>query len=137
MAVLFIVIGVGVVGLGVKFWFDSQRFLARAVRTSGLVVDMKRSWSRTGTGGSSTIYYPIFRFTGPDGQGIVQKSRAGSSHPSLRPGDAVTVLYDPQKPSDARIDSVQTRGPMASVMAMVFGAVFALVGVGMATGVLH
>jgi len=136
MSVLFILIGVGIVVLGVTFWFRSRSFLARAVRTSGVIVDLQRERSRAGDG-HGTVYRPIFRFTGPDGRDIVRRAGSASSHPRLRPGEPVTVLFDPQRPSEARIDTLDNRGPMAAVLTVIFGIVFAGIGVGMFTGVLH
>lgn len=135
MAVVFVGIGVAAAVYGVKFWFGTRSFLARAVRTGGLIVDFKRERSASSRGGgSSVVYYPIFRFTAPDGRAVVQRAQAGSSHPRLRPGDAVTVLFDPQDPEQARIDSIGNRGPLTSVMIIGFGIVFAGAGVWMFVG---
>lgn len=136
MAVMFILVGGGIVGGGVWVWFRSQRFLARAVRTSGVIVRVHPE--RAGSGDwSGTDHSPIFRFTAPDGRDIVRPAMSRSSHPTLRPGDRVAVLFDPERPSDARIDSIGNRGPMAALFTVLFGIAFAGIGVWILTGATH
>lgn len=135
-AVVFILVGVGMAGFGVWLWFRSRRFLARAVRTSGVIVGLRRGRA-SGSDGRGTVYTPIFRFTAPDGRDIVRPAMSRNSHPTLRPGDRVAVLFDPERPSDARIDSIGNRGPAAALFVAVFGIVFAGIGIGILTGAIH
>lgn len=50
-------------------------------------------------------YYPVVEFTAKDGKRRSVQLSEGSWPPSYEIGDEVTVLYDPGRPSDARIKS--------------------------------
>ncbi len=52
-----------------------------------------------------TVYFPVFTFT--DAQGTVHTihSSSGSSPPDYEVGDSVPVLYSPNDPENAKIDS--------------------------------
>ena len=70
-------------------------------RAPGLVVDTVEE-----PGGENMLYsYPVVEFTDRDGRSHTVKVPEGSSPPQWAAGDAVTVLYDPGHPADARIDS--------------------------------
>lgn len=73
----------------------------REVTAPGLVVDTVEE-----QGGENTIYsYPVVEFMDRDGRSHTVKVPEGSSPPQWAAADAVTVLYDPEHPADARIDS--------------------------------
>lgn len=57
-------------------------------------------------GDGNTVYsYPVVAFMDRDGRSHTVKMPGGSSPPEWAMGDTVTVLYDPERPADARIDS--------------------------------
>ncbi|MEV0592438.1 DUF3592 domain-containing protein [Nonomuraea cavernae] len=84
---------------GVWLLRRSRRFRARGVRVPGVVTGLERS-----SDPDSNACYPIFRFTTRDGQEFEITSRYGESKPP-QPGDRVTVLYDPDRQRNARIDT--------------------------------
>lgn len=90
--------GVGVFVFGVHLHRKTDRFLAHAVRAPGIVVQMVANASSDGT-----TYAPVVEFAHA-GSRYRFKDPVSSSPPSHRTGDAVAVLYDPDRPPDARID---------------------------------
>ncbi|GAB4463338.1 MAG: hypothetical protein OHK0041_26410 [Anaerolineales bacterium] len=52
-----------------------------------------------------TYYYPVVEFTASDGKRRSVQMNEGSSSPQYEAGDEVTVLYNPQRPLEARIKS--------------------------------
>jgi hypothetical protein len=50
-------------------------------------------------------YYPVVEFTASDGRRRSVQMSEGSWPPSHEVGEEVTVLYDPEHPLDARIQS--------------------------------
>ena len=54
---------------------------------------------------SAAYFYPLVEFSLPGGQQKVVELSEGSWPPAYKTGDAVTVLYDPDQPENARINS--------------------------------
>jgi len=88
-----------------------SRRVAREQSAPGQVVDLTVQKSQGGYDSEGTYqapqdyYYPIVEFALPDGtQKTVQLSE-GSWPPAYEKGEPVTILYDPDKPIDARIQS--------------------------------
>ena len=75
-------------------------FTQEGVVTTGKVVDMKRNRSSD----SSDTYSAIVRFNDHQGQSYKFKDSVGSSHPSFKTGDEVSVMYLPEDPDHAMID---------------------------------
>lgn len=92
---------VGVVALlvsaGVLVW--TIQFVARAERATGTVTEVVRETDSEG----DDVFYPVVRFTTPEGAEIEFKSSSGSAPASHSEGDQVDVLYDPDDPDDARL----------------------------------
>ena len=78
-------------------------FVAHAAKTTGTVVAVEKDDSTEGT-----MYHPAFVFK--DAAGVEHRcvSSSGSSITFSRPGQQVTVLYDPAVPSRAELDSFQS-----------------------------
>lgn len=75
-------------------------FVASAARTRGKVVDLAESRSSDG----SSTWHPVVSFE-VGGEAVTFKSKFGARPAPYDIGDAVDVLYDPENPPDARIDS--------------------------------
>lgn len=75
------------------------RFLARAERAPGTVIDVSRHTDSEGT----VTFRPVVRFTIETGETIEFVSSSGSSVASKSVGDQVEVLYDPDDPKDAEL----------------------------------
>ena len=108
-------------GVGVGMLVRTRRFLARAVRVPGMVTGLRRSPS-SGNGGST--YRPQFAFRTYEGREVHTESSIGSNPPPARPGQSITVLYDPRDPNRARVDSLVGRGGYIAWCFTVFGAGF-------------
>lgn len=92
---------VGLFNLACGAWLlmRARRFRARAVRVPGVVTGLERSRDP-----DSNARFPVFRFTTAEGEELEVTSRHGESRPP-QPGERVTVLYDPARERDARIDT--------------------------------
>lgn len=118
---LLMVAGAGALGL------RARAFVARAAPADGTVVELVPSRS-----GKSTSWYPRVAFVTADGRRVEFRSSAGSNPPAHAPGDPVRVLYDPAKPSEARIDRALDVWGAPGFLAA-FGALFASIGGAMLT----
>lgn len=74
---------------------------SREVSAPGRVVALRQDRSSDG----SSYFYPVVEFRLPNGETQTLRSNVGSNPPTYRQGDAVTVLFDPQLPESARIQS--------------------------------
>ncbi len=54
------------------------------------------------------FYYPVVRFVLPDGSRQTVQTSEGSWPPAYKVDPAVTVLYDPEHPDQARIASISS-----------------------------
>jgi len=106
------------------------------VRVPGQVVDVRWQTLATaggGGGGVNHVGYPVLRFTLPDGRTVETVARTTTSADALQRGRAVTVLYDPADPQQARIAS--SAGPaLLTGVFMVIGGVFFLLGLALVAG---
>ena len=91
------------VGVGVRRRQESRRFAASATRAGGVVVELVSG--SPGPRGGVPLAYPVVRYRTTDGREVVFRSGFGSQPPLWRPGQPVTVLYDPADPQAARIET--------------------------------
>ena len=130
---LFFVIGVGMLFAGVSWWRSNAAFAEHAVAGEGTVSDLlyRRSSSSSSSSSSrnSGTYVPVIDFTAPNGSRIHITGSSGSNPPAYSRGDKVPLLFDPENPEKAVIDSFGERkaGPL---ILSGLGAAFALVGGG-------
>jgi hypothetical protein len=104
---------------------DSFALLATAVRAEGRVAELE--YQRSSDGGGT--YKPVVRFRPEGAEEIEFRGTVGSNPPSFRKGEAVEVLYDPQAPERARINSFGQLW-FVPVLLGVFGLVFGGIGWG-------
>lgn len=103
LIVLTVFIGVAVlmcvisVLTGVSAW----RKISREVEAPGRVVEMVTRRDEQG----NEFYYPVVAFALADGSRRTVQMAEGSWPPAYAVGDEVTVLYDPEKPLEARMKS--------------------------------
>jgi len=88
--------------------FNNIQKMGREENASGVVVDMTKrlvydEQDRNRVVGET--YYPVVEFTASDGKRRSVQLSEGSWPPAYEVGEEVTVLYDPEKPLDARIKS--------------------------------
>jgi hypothetical protein len=102
---------------------STQRFIRSAQAASGKVVDNLPDVDSDG----DTVYKPRFVFTLSNGEEVSVQSQVGTSPPSFRKGQSVTVLYDPSSPQQARINSfMQLWG--GAVILIAVAVIFLVVG---------
>ena len=120
---------VAVTGVGCLIWsviayFRISAFVRRSIAARGEVIALERT---AGSGRWATYdYAPVFRFETANGESVTVTSDISSSPPSFTEGEAVSVLYDPSKPSDAKIHTfLQTWGGCAipAAVGVIFPAV--------------
>ncbi|GIW72147.1 MAG: hypothetical protein KatS3mg102_1689 [Planctomycetota bacterium] len=100
----FLAIGLLLAALAAYFLWDAMGFRATAASTEGTVIGL--AWtSSTGTT-SHTMHTaaPVVEFTA-NGQRYRFTSSVSSNPPAYSVGERVQVLYDPEQPQRARIDS--------------------------------
>ncbi|HEY3023163.1 MAG TPA: DUF3592 domain-containing protein [Actinomycetota bacterium] len=101
-------LGVVMVGFGVKMLVDTRRFLATAEVAKGVVVRVDKSVSTEWPGSGNnrhpvhvTHNYPVVEFV----TAREQVAQFQADNGSLRVGDSVRLLYDPANPRNARLDN--------------------------------
>jgi hypothetical protein len=135
-------VGLGVAAFGAVFVLigsssarASRAFERVAVRTPGEVLEIRYESAGAGTGRHHAI--PVVRFELPDGRTVETEARMGAS-PGFKSRGEVTVLYDPEDPRRARVDSfgagasAVVGGCMASL-----GATLVLIGLAVAIGYVY
>jgi uncharacterized protein DUF3592 len=96
----------------------NRRLQQRGVRTTGSIVDVKRSFSAAP--GEGTTYQPILEFRTADGTQVRAVAGEGSGVlPTI--GKQVPVLYDPGNPSVAEINTITGRGTWLAGLAVAVG----------------
>jgi hypothetical protein len=94
---------VGLVFLAVAFFSARSElaFRAGAISTPGTVVDLEPTSGSKG----GTLYKPVFEFVDRDDHVHRVTGTVASRPPSFKRGEAVTVLYRPENPEEAHLDS--------------------------------
>ncbi|MEU0479336.1 DUF3592 domain-containing protein [Streptosporangium sp. NPDC006013] len=119
-----IVFGAVFAGIGARVLTVGQRLRRHGVRVPGVVVGLR--WSSS-NGNDSGVYYPTLQFQTVQGPVVETESDLGSNPSPVRPGQQVMVVYDPERPQRARLDSVGGRGVLHSVLFLTVGAVILVV----------
>ncbi|HLG41760.1 MAG TPA: DUF3592 domain-containing protein [Planctomycetota bacterium] len=83
------------------------RFVGRALRAPGRVVEMQitQESSLQDRAGFVTMYRPIIKFETAKGETVKFESKVKSSSEKVAGGRPLIVLYDPDRPTDADVDS--------------------------------
>ena len=97
-----LVLGLGCVLLliGAVLLWNGIDFARRAEKAQGTVIGLKETRSDR-----RISYAPMVRFTTHTGMPVHFTSRVSSSPPAYTKGQTVKVLYDPDSPTIARIDT--------------------------------
>jgi hypothetical protein len=102
----------------------AARRLSREVSAPGTIVEMVSRKSSDG----QEYFYPLVEITEADGSRRTVTVGEGSWPPAHEAGEAVTVLYDPQHPLDARLKSFGSNLGMYTVTIItgILGVAFVL-----------
>lgn len=94
---------------GAFFFIDAKFFSSKAYKATGTVVELKKvrrlSTSSSGSKSHVTTYYPVVRYQTKEGKNVTVTSLSGSYPAPYKRGDHVTILYDPENPRRAKIES--------------------------------
>ncbi len=87
--------------------FSNLQQLAKEASAPGRVVEVvsRREYINQQDRIYQDFYYPVVEFTAADGRTRTLQMSEGSNPPSYEAGNDVVVLYDPEKPLEARIQS--------------------------------
>jgi hypothetical protein len=117
--------------VGGKALVDSRRFVATAVATNGVVVDVAgvvQQVQKRGPDGDwyyqdVTVFHPVVRFVTAREREVRFQASEGSNDPfAYRVGDTIRVLYDPANPQAARLDTWSSRwGDSVTLVAIGLG----------------
>jgi hypothetical protein len=102
---IFAVVGLGLLIGGFFAVQSTRRFLRTAISVPGVVTENVWREDRDSNNRTSWAFYPRIRFRTADGQEITFITNTGASPPSYRVNEPVTILYDPQQPYHASIQS--------------------------------
>jgi hypothetical protein len=91
--------------IGIIFGLNTHSFVATAISAQGTIIDLVLRSSTDSEGYSSSVYHPVVKFTDRSGEPTVFEANAGSNPPAFSKGQQVEVLYNPQKPNSAMINS--------------------------------
>jgi hypothetical protein len=121
--------GVAMMGFAVYLFNADHALDTTGERTQGTVIEMIASRdSRRNVGNSPSLHYrPRVEFRTRDGSRHEFVSRASTNSRIYEEGEEVTVLFDPENPANANIDSFFERflGPF---FVGLLGSIFALAG---------
>ena len=132
LPLIFLLVGIGLlVGAAVNV-ARTRDFLGRAAAAKGEVVALEEEPPTDAQ--ELPTYRPVVTFTvGPTQRKVRFKSMAHSNPPQYKVGDAVPVLYDPDRPDDARIRSFTSLWLLALILGGL-GFVFTALGTALLTG---
>jgi hypothetical protein len=122
----FLAIGVVIAIAGVFSYVSTRRFIDRAARAAGTVV---RVLEEADSGDGGTLFRPVVQFRTLAGAMVEFRSNFRSKPAGYRLGDAVTVLYEPDAPDRAEIESFMTLWFLTLICGLL-GTIFLGAGVG-------
>jgi hypothetical protein len=107
--------------------------ISREESAPGRVTDvtMERSYVNEQDRIVEEFYYPVVQYVASDGKRRNVKMSEGSSSPSYEVGDQVIVLYEPEHPLDARIQSFGSAAGM-----WILPVITGIIGIGFLVAVL-
>jgi hypothetical protein len=100
--VVLLTVGVAFTGVGIWSAITSERLLNRGKTAKGTITRLDWVPSTTNAGGS---YFPEFSFMAGDGSTHAVRSHDGTCPCPFKEGQSVVILYDPDDPSKAKIDT--------------------------------
>ena len=109
------------------------RKINREESTPGRVTDvrMERSYVNEEDRVVEEYYYPVVEYVASDGKRRELKMSEGSSSPAYEVGDEVVVLYEPDHPIEARIQSMSS-----SIGMWILPGITGIIGIGFLIAVL-
>lgn len=125
LGTLFLILGVGSFIGGAVSAIQEVRRSQRAVRATGVVINMV---TRPGMAGKPGIHCPVVEFTTAAGERIEFESDFGTSPATHAVGEPIAVRYDPALPKQATLDSIGAKW-FTPVLMTAMGLLFMFLGV--------
>jgi len=122
---IFLAVGTLLLCIGISTTASRVSFKRTAAAATGRVIRLQPGSSRHGT-----VYYPVIQFVSEDQQEITFKGNNGSRPAAFHVNDPVEVLYDPDDPHHAYINSFMEFWG-SSVILFAAGCVFVAIPSGM------
>lgn len=120
---LFALIGLGLLIVSVFVFLNTRNFINSSAKAQGTVIAHAQVRSSKG----DITYAPVISFRTQDGRTVEFKSGTSSTAASPPVGQTVEVLYNPQTPEDAEINSFSSLWTLNIILAAL-GAGFFTVG---------
>lgn len=107
VAAVFVLIGAALIAFGTSIHRQHSALKAHGRETAGVIIGFERIGQQGGPELRGTFLVPVVRFTASSGQEITFLGSTNTSPPwaDYRAGGKVAVIYDPQQPENARIDT--------------------------------
>jgi hypothetical protein len=122
---VFLTIAVIMLAIAAVSGISAGRALSKEVSAPGRVIDLVvRQYQETNQQVIQEYYYPVVEFNLPSGSLRRVQLSEGSWPSAYEIGDAVTILYDPEHPNNARIKSTSS-----SILVWILPGVTGIVGV--------
>ena len=99
---VFLAVAVIMLGIAAVSAFNTGVALSKEKSTPGRVVELVPRRDQAG----QVFYFPVVEFSLPDESRQTVQLSEGSTSPGYTQGQDVTVLYDPERPTTARIKSL-------------------------------
>ncbi|HKS29886.1 MAG TPA: DUF3592 domain-containing protein [Pyrinomonadaceae bacterium] len=120
---LFSIIGLGLLVASVFVYLNTRNFINASAKAQGTVIAHAQGRSSDG----DVTYAPVISFRTESGQTVEFKSGTSSTSASPPVGQQVEVLYNPQRPEEAEINSFSSLWALNIILAGL-GAGFFIVG---------
>ncbi len=121
----FLVIGIGLLSGAFFMYRNIHQFIEESVATTGRVVDYETDYKK----GEKETYYPIVEFQTQAGETLQFRSDYGGSPAPFEKDEIVKVLYNPNTPQEAKINSFMSLWLGLAIVGPL-GVIFFTVGLG-------
>jgi hypothetical protein len=128
---VFLLCGIGLLIGGFVSVGRTRAFLRKAIETSGEVVDLLEEPPYES--GESPTYRPVVSYVLPSSRRIRFQSMVHSNPPEYAIGESVAILYEPDRPHEARIRSFTSLW-LLGIILVGLGMIFSALGAGLLLG---
>jgi len=127
---MFLMVGLLMLASAAYFYSEQSDFLQGAETAEGKVVDIIRLRRYPNDHGIRYKYQPVIKFTDRNNAAYEFKSSVGSDRPRYSKMDDVSILYNPDNPSDAIIDNFFARWMWVFLLGGL-GSIFLMIAAGL------
>jgi hypothetical protein len=131
LPLIFLLIGIGLLVAAARYLTRTRTFLGKSAEAIGEVIALEEEPATEP--GDPRTYRPVVSFPIDSTRRVRFKSVAHSNPPEYEVGDSVRVLYDPDRPGDARIRSFTSLWLPLTVLGGL-GLIFTALGAGLLLG---